>query len=902
MKRRWRIPVIGILILLVVIVPATVTFYTDWLWFGETGYQDVFVRTLTAQGMLGGAAGVVAFCVLLFSLRIAMRTVSPRQLMIATREGPLTIAIDRRRVQAVGTAIAGVLALLFGLFASGQWQQWLLFRHGQPFGDADPVLGRDVGFYVFQLPFLELLRGYLLALVALAGVTAGAVYVLAGAVDFDLARGARIAGRAKRHLAVLAAALFLVLAFGAYLDVPRLLTTPGGIVHGVSNVDLAIRIPALRVLMVAAFAGAMLALYQTVAASWWPIITGPVLYIVVAIAGSVGAAAMQRFVIAPNEQVRETPFIEHNIRATRKAFALDDVEERELSGDALLTRADIAANDATLGNVRLWDHQPLLQTFAQIQEIRTYYDFVSVHNDRYMIDGEYRQIMLSARELDSNSLPNRNWINERLTFTHGYGVTLGPVNQVTPEGLPVLFIKDLPPQSSVNLKIDEPSIYFGQQSNDHVFVRTNAREFHYPKGEDNVYTSYEGTGGVPISSFFRRLLFSIRFRSFKVLLSEDITNESRVMFHRRLSERITRIAPFLQYDPDPYLVISNGRLFWMQDAYTTTRQYPYATRAANGINYIRNSVKATVDAFHGTVAFYLIDETDPMARTLQRIFPTLFRPLADMPEDMRTRLRYPEAIFALQAAMYATYHMTNPAVFYNKEDLWEVPVIGSETQPQLMQPYYAMMRLPGEQSSEFIQMLPFTPARKDNLASWMVARSDGQQYGRLRVFQFPKQKVVFGPRQIVARINQDQAIAPQITLWNQQGSEVLQGTLLVIPIEESLVYIRPLYLRSAGGRIPELKRVIVAHQNQIVMEETLDRALDRLFPSDGEPSPSPPARAEGAAGADAEAGRVPGDVLAARAHEHYQRAIQAQKDGNWALYGEEIRRLGEVLTQMAGRP
>jgi uncharacterized membrane protein (UPF0182 family) len=902
MKRSWRIPITGTFLFLVMVLPATVTFYTDWLWFGETGYQAVFVRKLTAQGVLGVAAAVVAFCVLLFNVRIAMRTVSPRQLTIATREGPVAIAVDRRRVQSVGTAVAAVLSLLFGVFASSVWQEWLLFRHAQPFGDVDPVLGKDVSFYVFRLPFLDALRGYLLALVALAGVTAGAVYGLAGAVDFDLTRGARIAGPAKRHLATLGAALLLVLAFGAYLDVPRLLTTPGGIVHGVSNVDLAIGIPALRVLMIAAFAGAVLALYQTIAASWWPIVTAATLYIVVTVAGSVGAAAMQRFIVAPNEQVRETPFIEHNIRATRKAFALDHVEERQLSGDALLTRADIEANDATLGNVRLWDHQPLLQTFAQIQEIRTYYDFVSVHNDRYMIDGQYRQIMLSARELNSDSLPNRNWINERLTFTHGYGVTLGPVNQVTPEGLPVLFIKDLPPQSSVDLEIDEPSIYFGQQSNDHVFVRTNAREFHYPKGDDNVYTSYEGTGGIPVSSFFRRLLFSIRFRSFKVLLSEDITNQSRVMFHRRLSQRIARIAPFLQYDPDPYLVISNGRLSWMQDAYTTTRQYPYSTPAANGINYIRNSVKATVDAYHGTVAFYLIDETDPMARTLQRIFPTLFRPLADMPDDMRTRLRYPEGIFGLQAAMYATYHMTNPAVFYNKEDLWEIPMIGNEPQPQLMRPYYVMMRLPGEQAAEFIQMLPFTPARKDNLASWMVARSDGEHYGRLRVFQFPKQKVVFGPRQIVARINQDQAIAPQITLWNQQGSEVLQGTLLVIPIEESLLYIRPLYLRSAGGRIPELKRVIVAHQNQIVMEETLDRALNRLFPSEGEPSPRPPARGEVAADADAEVSRTPSDALATRAREHYQRAIQAQKDGNWALYGEEIRRLGEILNQLGGRP
>ena len=903
MKRSWRAPVLGLFILLGVILPAAVTFYTDWLWFGEMGYRDVYVKMLTTQGTLGGAAALAAFAFLLVNVRIATRTVSPRRLVINTREGPIAVSIDRRRVQPVGTVVAALLGLLFGLFASSQWQEWLLFLHAQPFGDVDPVLGRDVSFYVFRLPFLDALRGYLLALVTLAFVTAGAVYVVAGALNFELARGLRIGKPAQRHLAALAAAFLLMLAFGAYLDVPRLLTTPGGIVHGVSNVDAAVGIPALRVLMIAALAGALLAVYQMFVASWWPIVTAAALYIFVAVAGSVGAAAMQRFVIAPNEQVRETPFIEHNIRATRKAFALDTVEERELSGDALLQRADIEANDATLKNVRLWDPQPLLQTFAQIQEIRTYYDFVSVHNDRYVIDGQYRQIMLSARELNSDSLPNRNWINERLTFTHGYGVTLGPVNQVTPEGLPVLFIKDLPPQSSVDLKIDEPSIYFGQQSNDHVFVKTNAQEFHYPKGEDNVYTTYEGTGGVPISNFFRRLLFSIRFRSFKVLLSDDITNESRVMFHRRLSERIGRIAPFLRYDPDPYLVISSGRLFWMQDAYTTTRRYPYSTPAPTGINYIRNSIKATVDAYHGTVAFYLVDEADPMARTVRSVFPTLFRPLADMPEDMRTRLRYPAGIFAVQAAMYATYHMTNPAVFYNKEDLWEVPVIGTEPQPQLMQPYYAMMRLPGEQAVEFIQMLPFTPARKDNLASWMVARSDGEHYGRLRVFQFPKQKVVFGPRQIVARINQDQAIAPQITLWNQQGSEVLQGTLLVIPIEESLLYIRPLYLRSAGGRIPELKRVIVAHQNQIVMEETLERALDRLFPSGERDTAARPAAAPAAPGADTpgETSPAPGDALAARARAHYERAIQAQKEGNWALYGEEIRRLGEVLNEMNRR-
>ena len=617
--------------------------------------------------------------------------------------------------------------------------------------------------------------------------------------------------------------------------------------------------------------------------------------------GTAYTALVQRFVVAPNEQVKETPFILHNIEATRAAFALADVAERELPGDAALTRDDIDRNAATLKNVPLWDHQPLLDTFGQMQEIRTYYDFVSVDNDRYRIGGEYRQVMLSAREVNSASLPNRSWINERLTFTHGYGLTLGPVNQVTREGLPVLFIKNLPPESSVeDLRVTEPSLYFGELSNDHVFVKTRTPEFHYPKGDDNVTSSYDGEGGVPLGSLFRKLLFSIRFRSIKTLLADDLTSESRVLFHRRITERVQRIAPFFTYDPDPYLAIADGRLFWVLDAYTTSTHYPYSTPLASGINYMRNAAKVVIDAYHGHTLFYLVDSKDPVAATLGRAFPGLFRPLTEMPEGLRTRLRYPKVIFAVQASVFATYHMTNPAVFYNKEDQWEVPAIDdSAGQPLAMQPYYTIMKLPGEESAEFIQMLPFTPRQKDNMAAWMVARSDGEHYGKLVVFQFPKQKVIFGPRQVVARVNQDQAISPQITLWNQQGSQVIQGTLLVVPIEESLLYIRPLYLRAAGGRIPELKRVIVAHQNQIVMEETLDAALERIFPSGG---------GSGGARRDQDPGRAAATEtdsassdLGARAREHYQRALAAQREGDWALYGEEIRLLGEVLERIKQR-
>ena len=896
-RRRFLRVWIPLLVLLLG-VPALVDFYTDWLWFGETGYRQVFLRSLATKAALGGVVSVLLFVILFANARVARRRLGRYGFTVPTAEGSRTIVVEAKSLKLllyVGTMLA---ALLVGAYASSRWQDWLLYQYATPFGKQDPILVKDVGFYVFQLPFLQFVQGLLKTGLVLTIAVVAAVYLMTGAIGLNVSGGHLARRGAVRHLSALGAGLLAVLAFGAYLAIPATLTEPSGIVHGASNADVAARLPALRLLMVASLAGAALALYQIFCRRLWPIATAGGLYAVVSLGGTGYAAFVQRFIVAPNEQVKETPYILHNIGATRTAFALDTVEERELTGDVPLTREDIDRNAATLKNVPLWDHQPLLDTFGQIQEIRTYYDFVSVDNDRYKIGGEYRQVMLSAREVNSASLPNRTWINERLTFTHGYGLTLGPVNQVTREGLPVLFIKNLPPESSVDdLQVTEPSLYFGELSNDHVFVRTRAKEFHYPKGDDNVTTTYDGEGGVPVASFFRKLLFSVKFRSIKTLLSNDLTAESRVLFHRRISERVQRIAPFLTYDPDPYLALSEGRLFWILDAYTTSNRYPYSTPVAGGINYIRNSVKVTIDAYHGRTVFYLIDPKDPIAATVGKAFPGLFRPLGEMPEDLRSRLRYPEGIFSIQAAVLSTYHMTNPAVFYNKEDQWELPVIDDLAgQPVRMQPYYTIMRLPGEAGAEFIQMLPFTPRQKDNLAAWMVARSDGEHYGKLAVFQFPKQKVVFGPRQVVARINQDQVISPQITLWNQQGSQVIQGTLLVIPIQESLIYIRPLYLRGTGGRIPELKRVIVAHQNQIVMEETLEASLERLFPSDrGQPRQAAEPAAPGAA---SEAVNGPVADLAVPAHEHYQRAMKAQREGDWALYGEEIRRLGEVLELM----
>jgi hypothetical protein len=919
----------GLLLLLVVflftVVPSAVDFYTDWLWFGETGYQGVFLTRLRAQAQLALGALLVTALLVYLNLRPALGRARPREFVIMTPEGPRPIRFEPQRFRPLLTVAALGAGVLAGLVAASQWETWLFYRHATPFGQVDPVLGYDVGFYVFSLPFFEFVHRFALALLVLVLVVTAAAYFLSGSVTLDPVRGVGLAGPARRHLALLGAGVFVLLAIGAWLAQPALLSSSSEILHGASFVDVSTRLPVLRVQVVVALLAATLAFYQVFAGRAWPLVAAIGVYVLVALGGAGVAGAVQRLVVAPNEQTKETPYIVHNIDATRRAYGLDTVVERPLSGDALLSRADIDRNAATLENVPLWNHQPLLDTFGQIQEIRTYYEFASVFNDRYWIDGKYRQVMLSARELSSESLPNRTWINERLTFTHGYGLTLGPVNQVTPEGLPVLFVKNLPPESTVDLQVTEPSLYFGELPNDHVFVRTRTREFHYPKGDDNVYTTYEGTGGVPVGTFWRKLVFAVKFRSMKTLLSNDLTAESRVIFHRRIADRVRRIAPFLTYEEDRYLSIADGRLYWIQDAYTTTDRYPYSRPAVRGINYIRNAVKVTVDAYHGTTGFYLVDPTDPIAATIAKAFPGLLRPLEQMPEGLRSRLRYPQGIFQLQVGMFSTYHMTNPAVFYNKEDQWEVPTIeGAGRDATRMLPYYTIMRLPGEREPEFIQMLPLTPRQKDNLAAWMVARSDHPNYGKLMVFQFPKQKVVFGPRQVVARINQDQVISPQITLWNQQGSEVIQGTLLVIPIEESLIYIRPLYLRSQGGRIPELKRVIVAYQNQIVMEETLEEALARIFPPGSGsqpieglvamaptavPAPGPTAESGGAVPPPPPAATRPApdagasrDALIAEAQATYERALAAQRAGNWAQYGEEIQRLGRLLDRLGAGP
>ncbi|HKQ74706.1 MAG TPA: UPF0182 family protein [Blastocatellia bacterium] len=944
-RPRWLLIIVAVAFITLFAWAPWVVFYTDWLWFKDLGYQTVFSTMLMTKVALGFTAGTLAAAFTWLDFRLALRlSHEPADVQEAGEEAgweagretdskaaSRSFVINGQRIPAPDFAwLVGRLALpaalaiglYAGLLAWGAWDIWLRYRYQSPFGEADPIFGRDIAFYFFTLPALEALTSLLFTLALITLIGTAAIYMVRGAArvamrepmlgsdTFGKLRQFAVGRGPRAHLLILVAVMFLPLAGQAYLGIPNLLFSTSGPMAGASYTDINATLPLLYAQVGVTVLVAVLAAASLLRSKSGLLWVGLGLYLLTLIGGLLYPAIVQRFSVGPNELVKETPYIIHNIAATRKAFGLDQVEERELPGETALTAQDIRENQGTINNIRLWDQQPLLDTFSQIQEIRTYYDFKSVDNDRYRIDGKLRQVMLSARELSSASLPNRNWINEQLTFTHGFGMTLGPVNQVTLEGLPVLFVKDIPPVSSAPaLKVDRPEIYFGELSNDRVYVKTKAKEFNYPAGDENVFASFTGEGGVAIGSTWRQLLFAARFRDLKLLLSNDLTPESRVLYHRNIRERLNQVAPFLSFDGDPYLVISEGRLFWIADAYTVSDRYPYSQPVGSGVNYIRNSVKAVVDAYHGHVRLYIADERDPLIQTWARIFPGVLKPLSEMPADLRAHLRYPEDIFKIQTAVYSTYHMDQPQVFYNKEDQWSVVSMvekQGESESQVMEPYYTIMRLPSERTEEFLLLLPFTPKRKDNLAAWMVARADGEHYGRLLVYRFPKQKLIYGPRQIVARINQDPEISRQLSLWNQRGSQVIFGALLVIPIKESLIYVQALYLRAETGKIPEFKRVIVAAENRIAMEPTIEASLARIFgnePSAAEDlaqtSQQIPRQASRVAETPAEQSAADAQSLAAQARQHYDRALQAQREGDWTRYGEEIKRLGVAIEQIS---
>lgn len=891
--RRIRISLGALLLaalIAAVLVLATAGLYTNWLWFEEVGYASVFIKMITSRLALGIAGGVLFGGFLLANLFYASRLRARMQLVTGdTIEPQVTPPF---RLSLLILAAGAVAAWVSGFSLSLQWLLVQRFLNRQTFGLADPVFGRDAGFYVFSLPFYSLVYQFVFSLIVVSIVGSAAVYLLTGGL-LSLGQG-RLSfhPRAKVHLSVLVGLGFLARAGGYFLEMARLVYSPRGVAFGASYTDIHAELPALKALIVIAVIAALVTLATASRRSARPAIIAFIALVVVSIALRQGYTTLiQQISVGPDEIAKERPFIEYNIRMTRAAFRLDHISERDYPAETTLNRESLTANADTIQNIRLWDWRPLKQTYSQLQEIRLYYTFNDVDLDRYIVDGKYRQVTLAPREMNQSNIAEqaKTWVNSHLKFTHGYGMVMSPANEVGPQGLPLFFIKDIPPNSSADIKVTRPEVYFGELTHEYVIVGTREAEFDYPLGDENAQTAYKGRAGIPVGSFLRRLAFSLRFRNYEIALASAITSQSRLIMNRDLMTRVTAIAPFLRYDSDPYLVVSDGRLFWILDAYTVSSGFPYSEPSPRGFNYIRNSVKVVIDAYEGDTNFYLFDTTDPVVNSYAAVFPGLFRPLGELPDGLRKHIRYPADLFEVQAVMYSTYHMQDPVVFYNKEDLWSLPVQGKQVGQVSMESYYMIMRLPGEKRPEYVLLMPFTPSKRQNMIAWLAARSDDPNYGELTLFKFPKDKLIYGPSQVDARIDQDADISPKITLWNQAGSQVIRGNLLVIPIDGSILYVEPLYLQSSETKLPELKRVIVNYGDRVVMEDTLEKSLSAIFGTPAPQTPQPPG------------GTQTVQQLIARAVTLYNDAQKAIQAGDWATYGNLVRQLGDVLSQLENR-
>lgn len=887
-----------------IIVGRVTGILVDWLWFASIGYGGVFWTILSARALLFASVFALSACAVWLSGMLAHRYATDVDTSRAEAVGPsgaTQITVDLAELVAPrlpwrsGIACAAVVCgLVIAASEMSSWDIALRFIYQVPVGERDPIFERDIGFYLFSLPAYVALKNWLLRLLFCSAIVAGAVYGLRG--DIALERPPRtLSAAAITHGSALLGVFFAVKAWSWWLDRFLLLYGDNGVVVGASYTDVHVELPVLWMLVGLAAASSVALWINMRRRSYvQPAVLALLVFGSSFVFAVIYPALFQRFFVKPSELRLETPYIEHTIALTRQAYGLAKIEVKPFEAEQRLTLDSLQANRATIDNIRLWDVQPLMDTYAQLQEIRTYYKFLSVDIDRYQLDAGYRQVMLSARELEPAMLPPnaQTWVNLHLIFTHGIGVVMSPVTEKSTEGLPFFYLRDIPPVSNGGPAIREPRLYFSEGRQDYVIVNGNAAEFDYPKGVDNAYTTYSGHDGVTIGTVARRSLFAWQLDDPNILLSGYITDRSRILLHRNIQDRVRTIAPFLSLDHDPYVVASNGRLFWIQDAYTVSEWFPYSRPGfGDGANYIRNAVKVVVDAYNGTVDFYVSDPADPLLRTYERIFPGLFKPLDAMPPELRQHIRYPEDLFLIQAQLYRTYHMDAPEVFYNREDLWQFPreLVGMDggSAASTMPPYYTIMRLPGDARAEFILMLPMVPSQRENMIAWLAARCDPSGYGKLIVYTFPKDKLVYGPFQIEARIQQNTEISQQISLWNQMGSRVIRGHLVVVPIENSILYVSPLYLRAASGQLPELKRVIAAYGDRVVMEDSLGEALAALFKETAQAA-SPP--------------RGTVDARAREALAHYDRAIERLKSGDWSGFGAELDALRPLLEALgAGR-
>jgi uncharacterized protein len=853
-----------------------VSYYVDALWFDSLGYSSVFWTRLNLQAATFAVFAILTF-VAIYGVFLALKPARFDELIggrILINQQWVQLPVEPvLKLVALGLSLAIAVANAGGMMAS--WTTFALFWDAPPDTTTlDPIFGRPVGFYLFTLPAWQLIAGWLLTLAVIACLIAGLFVLAAARARGVVERGFGAAqARLWRGLSIAVAALLLMLAPRAYLGRYERLFQDNTIFAGVSYTDAHITLNGMLIVCVALIVGAAIAAYCAIkepGPRWLLASAAPAIacYVIVGVVGWY----VSSFIVKPNQLVRERPFIEHNIEMTRRAYALDRIEPHAFPAETTVAALDAPNNQTTLGNIRLWDWHALQDTLRQIQEIRTYYDFPDIDIDRYMVGGSVRQMMLATRELNVDKLPasSRNWINEKLIYTHGYGVTMNPVNGFTPEGLPNLVLSNMPIQSTLpEIMVTRPEIYFGELTNTDVYVKTRQKEFNYPQGDSNNLTSYEGNGGIRLGGLLRRTLIAYdRGDVTKLPFSDDVNSESRLLMRRNLRDRVQELAPFLTLDPDPYVVVGDdGRIYWLMDAFTTSNTYPYARRyrlANDPINYIRNSVKVVIDAYTGATTLYVFDTQDPVINAYRKVFPSLFVDASAMPRDLRTHVRYPELLLEVQAAVFGLYHMTNPDVFYNREDLWTVATeIGTaEQRQQIMEPNFVLMTLPGERATEFIGIMPFTPANRNNLIGWIAGRSDGEHYGQAVVYDFPKTRLIDGPLQIEARIDQNAQLSGQLSLWNQQGSHVRRGSLIVIPIGRALLYAEPIYLQAERSPMPELRLVVLAVQDRLAYGPTFEAAMAAMF--GGAPSTlsaqgaSQPSPAQGPTNAQVPPGGQPG--------------------------------------------
>jgi uncharacterized membrane protein (UPF0182 family) len=876
----------AILILGLIILSMITGKIVEWLWMSQLGYVSVFWRLLSIKLLLFGLALVVVFLYFWINLRLFVSNG-----LKATEEHALVVknggAIAPRAAKVITFVISCLPALIFGLIFYSQWDTYLRFGYGGTFGQTDPIYGNDIGFYLFRLPFYELIQNSLVGLTLIAFLLILFAYMSIGVLQLRAGFPQRRNWPAIRHVAILFLVSIGAWVWGYYLDRFELLYSSVGVVYGVGYTAYNVTRISLWIMFFVSLVLGFLVVVSLLRRRFKRILFEIggyfVLYFVIV---TILPGLVQKFKVEPSELELETPFLKHNIDFTRKGFQLKKIEVKTYPATSNLTLDQISNHRQTIQNIRLWDWRPILQTYRQTQEIRLYYEFYEVDVDRYHLEDGYHQVMLSAREL-APQLPEkaRTWVNEKLQFTHGYGLVMNFVSESTEGGLPEYIIQDIPPVSSHQLNVRQPAIYYGEKTPGYRIVSTQVKEFNYPKGSENVYVSYQGKGGIPLDSFWKRILFAWHFSDINILLTSYLDPESRIQIWRRVQERVARIVPFLQLDHDPYLVVSDGKLYWIQDAYTTSDRFPYSepyTAVGSKLNYIRNSVKVLVDLYEGSVLFYIMDPDDPVLRVYRDAFPGVFKELKELPQALKAHLRYPEDLFSVQADVYRTYHMTDPQVFYNREDYWTFPQEKYAGSAIKMIPYYILMRLPGEKELMYLLMTPFTPEKRDNMIAWMAAKCDFPDYGKILLYQLPKERLILGPIQIEAMINQNTLISEQLSLWDQRGSRVIRGNLIVIPIDNAFLYVEPVYLTAEGTNIPQLKRIIVVSGGKVVMEPTLDRAIQVVF---------------GTVQPEQKKVTAPVQIEAlTQARKELEKAQNAIQQGRWEDFGKAMERLKKLLS------